>query len=91
MIFGTIDSILYINELSELPYEKHIPKKQVAVRLRCMKKLKNYLYVAWDDKIIRVFNLSNFHLLEEFVGNEDIITNLEFADCMVSNDNSIRS
>lgn len=97
MIFSTIDSFLYIHDLAELQDEKYNPKKQVAVNggwLRCMKKLNNYLYVACDDKIIRVFNLKNFKLLEEFVGHEDIISSLEFADCMVfsaSFDHSIRS
>ena len=97
VIFGTIDSFLHTFELSSLNNENYVPKKLVPVNggwIRCMKKLNNYLYLACDDKILRVYSLKTYHLLEEFVGHEDNILCLDFADCMVfsgSNDHTIRS
>ena len=56
--------------------------------------LDKYIYVGTDERKIRVYNLKNWQLVEEFQGHDDGITQIAFADNMLysgSFDHSIRS
>jgi len=59
-----------------------------------MKKHDNYLYTGSDDKKIKVWNIADNSLLEEFCGHEDGVVALEFCDGNLytgSFDHSIRT
>lgn len=97
VLFTTFDSFIQIHELSDLNDLNFLPKKLIPVNgnwLNCMKKLNDYLILGCDDRMVRVFSLKTYKLLEEFFGHEDSIISLEIADGMLfsgSNDHSIRS
>lgn len=97
VIFSTINNELRVYDLQQLEHSDFSPKKIINVNsgwLRCMKKLSNFLFIGCDDKVIRVFDLKTFQLVEAFNGHEDGITSLEFADGMLysgSSDHTIRS
>jgi F-box and WD-40 domain protein 1/11/F-box/WD-40 domain protein 7 len=60
----------------------------------CIEVLDKYVYVGTDERKIRVYLLSNWTLIEEFLGHEDGITAIAFADNMLYSgayDHSIRS
>ena len=60
----------------------------------CMEILEKYIYIGTDDKRVKVFHIDTWHMSEEFVGHEDGITAVAFADDMLytgSFDHSIRS
>jgi len=85
-----IDIFLYENP-------KLTPKGQMAGHdgwILTMKRHENYLYTGSDDKKIKVWNISDNSLLEEFNGHEDGVVSLEFCDGNLysgSFDHSIRS
>ena len=59
-----------------------------------MEVLDKYIYIGTDEKKIRVYNLSNWVLVEEFNGHDDGITQVAFADNMLYSgayDHTIRS
>lgn len=39
-----------------------------------MEILDKYIYIGTDEKKIRVYNLSNWVMVEEFIGHDDGIT-----------------
>ena len=39
-----------------------------------MEILDKYIYIGTDERKIRIFNLNNWELVEEFIGHEDGIT-----------------
>lgn len=59
-----------------------------------MEVLEKHIFIGTDDKKIRVYELSTWKMVEEFIGHEDGVTSIAFADNMLYSgafDHSIRS
>ena len=59
-----------------------------------MEILEKFIFIGYDDRKVKVFSIDTWLMKEEFVGHEDGITQIAFADDMLytgSFDRTIRS